>query len=97
VSNGFLGARAREQAAYGLEDRCDTIVYSHEVGYVKPDPRIFEIALERLDVSAVRTVFLDDVQRNVDGALAVGIDTILFVDTEQAIGELRTRLQGGRG
>ena len=56
----------------------------------KPDPRIYEIALERLDVSADRTVFLDDVQANVDGALAVGIEAILFVDTGQAIGELRT-------
>jgi epoxide hydrolase-like predicted phosphatase len=97
VSNSFAGAREREQAAYGLEDLCDTIVYSHEVGCRKPDARIYEIALERLDVSAERTVFLDDVQRNVDGAVAVGLDAILFVDTEQAIRELQTRLQTARG
>jgi epoxide hydrolase-like predicted phosphatase len=96
VSNSFAGAREREQAAYGLEDLCDTIVYSHEVGCVKPDPRIYRIALERLDVAAERTVFLDDVRRNVDGAVAVGIEAILFVDTEQAIRELQTRLDGGR-
>jgi FMN phosphatase YigB (HAD superfamily) len=48
VSNSFAGARQREQAAYGFEDLCDTIVYSHEVGCVKPDPRIYEIALIRL-------------------------------------------------
>jgi HAD superfamily hydrolase (TIGR01509 family) len=96
VSNSFAGAREREQAAYGFEDLCDTIVYSHEVGCAKPDPRMYEIALERLDVAAERTVFLDDVQRNVDGALAVGIEAIRFVDTGQAIRELRTRLEGGR-
>jgi HAD superfamily hydrolase (TIGR01509 family) len=94
VSNSFAGAREREQAAYGFEDLCDTIVYSHEVGCVKPDPRIYQIALERLDVSAGRTVFLDDVQRNVDGALAVGLEAIRFVDTESAIRDLQTRLDG---
>jgi epoxide hydrolase-like predicted phosphatase len=96
VSNSFAGAREREQAAYGFEDLCDTIVYSHEVGCVKPDPRIYEIALEQLDVVAERAVFLDDVQRNVDGALAVGLEAIRFVDTEQSIRELQTRLDGGR-
>jgi HAD superfamily hydrolase (TIGR01509 family) len=97
VSNSFAGARQREQAAYGFEDLCDTIVYSHEVGCVKPDPRIYTIALERLDVSADRTLFLDDVQANVDGALAVGIEAIRFFDTGQAIRELRTRLDGHHG
>ena len=90
-----MGAREREQALYGFEDLCDEIVYSHEVGCRKPDPRIYEIACERLGVSAARTVFLDDVQANVDGALAVGLEGILFVDTEQAIGELRSRLERG--
>jgi epoxide hydrolase-like predicted phosphatase len=93
VSNSFAGAREREQAAYGLEDLCDTIVYSHEVGCRKPDPPIYQIALQRLDVSAERTVFLDDVQGNVDGALAVGLQAILFVDTAQAIRELQARLE----
>ena len=94
VSNSFAGAREREQAAYGFEDLCDTIVYSHEVGCRKPDPRIYQIALQRLDVSADRTVFLDDVQGNVDGALAAGLQAVLFVDTEQAIRELQSRLDG---
>jgi HAD superfamily hydrolase (TIGR01509 family) len=96
VSNSFAGAREREQRLYGFEDLCDTIVYSHEVGCRKPEARIYEIALEQLDVSAERAVFLDDVQRNIDGALAVGLQAIRFVDTGQAIRELQTRLAGGR-
>ena len=96
VSNSFVGAREREQAAVRVEDLCERIVYSHEVGCRKPDSRIYEIACERLGVSAGRTVFVDDLQANVDGALAVGLEGILFVDTEQAIGELRSRLERGR-
>lgn len=51
--------------------------------------------MQRLDVAADRTVFLDDVQGNVDGALAAGLEAVLFVDTQQAIRELGTRLQSG--
>jgi hypothetical protein len=36
--NSFVGAREREQALYGFKDMCDVIVYSHEVGWLKPDP-----------------------------------------------------------
>ncbi len=39
VSNRFVGAREREQAAYGFENLVDEIVYSHECGMSKPDPR----------------------------------------------------------
>ena len=51
LSNSFVGAREREQAAYGFENLCDVIVYSHEVGCMKPDPRIYQVACERLGVA----------------------------------------------
>jgi quinol monooxygenase YgiN len=34
----FVGAREKEQAAYGFAERCDRIIYSHEAGLAKPDP-----------------------------------------------------------
>ena len=40
LSNSFVGAREREQAAYGFDGLVDEIVYSHEAGMSKPDPRI---------------------------------------------------------
>ena len=43
VSNSFVGAREREQAAYGFEDLVEQIVYSHEAGFSKPDPRIYAL------------------------------------------------------
>jgi epoxide hydrolase-like predicted phosphatase len=96
LSNSFVGAREREQDAYGFEDMFDTIVYSHEVGHRKPDPAIYAIACERLAVEPDEVLFVDDVQANVDGARAVGMDAITFVDTEQAIAALRARLTPGR-
>lgn len=61
LSNSFVEAREREQDAYGFEDLVDEIVYSHEVGMCKPDPRIYELTCMRLGVGPEEMVFLDDV------------------------------------
>lgn len=50
LSNSFVGAREREQAAYGFEDLVDEIIYSHECGMSKPDPGIYALTCERLQV-----------------------------------------------
>jgi putative hydrolase of the HAD superfamily len=94
VSNSFVGAREREQAAYRFEEICDDIVYSHEVGLLKPDPQIYRLACARLDVRAEEAVMLDDVGANVEGARAVGMHAITFHDTTQAIAELDALLHG---
>jgi FMN phosphatase YigB (HAD superfamily) len=46
---------------------------SHELGCVKPGREIYEHALAALGVGADRVLFLDDSQRNVSGAEAVGL------------------------
>jgi epoxide hydrolase-like predicted phosphatase len=88
LSNSFVGAREREQELYGFEDMCDVIVYSHEVGWMKPDPRIYHAACDRLGCAAEDAVLLDDLPANVDGARAVGMHAVLFTDTVQAIADL---------
>ena len=92
LSNSFVGAREREQDAYGFREKFDTIVYSHEVGHVKPEPAIYAIACERLGVEPHEVLFVDDLQANVDGARAVGMDVIRFVDTKQVLCDLNVRL-----
>lgn len=52
-------------------------VLSFEVGVVKPDPRIFQIALERLGVAAEDAVMVGDSEENDGAARAVGCDFIL--------------------
>jgi epoxide hydrolase-like predicted phosphatase len=94
VSNSFVGAREREQAAYGFEDLVDEIVYSHEAGMSKPDPRIYALACARLGVSAQETVFLDDVEVCVAGARDAGMHAIRYQDNAQAIAAIETLLTG---
>ena len=92
LSNSFVGAREREQAAYGFEDLVDEIVYSHEAGMAKPDPRIYALACQRLGARAGETVFLDDTEQCVAGARDVGIHAVHYRDNAQAIAEIEELL-----
>ncbi len=56
----------------------DLVVTSFDVGAAKPDPRIFEAAMERArrrlpELSARECLFLDDKARNIDAAVALGL------------------------
>jgi putative hydrolase of the HAD superfamily len=97
LSNSFVGAREREQERYGFEDRCDLIVYSHEIGIMKPDPAAYTAVCERLQVEPHETVFLDDLEMCVEGAEAVGMKAVLYRDNAQAIDEIETYLDLAAG
>ncbi len=88
LSNSFVGAREREQAAYGFEDLVDEIVYSHEAGMGKPDPRIYAFVCARLGVQPGEMVFLDNWEPYVAGAREAGSHAVHFRDSTQAIDEI---------
>ncbi len=72
--------RVREQLIeLGLSEFFEEIFDSHVVGIEKPDPRIFEHALERLDLSAKEGIYIGDVYAiDVAGANAAGIAAVLI-------------------
>lgn len=53
----------------------DGCVTSFEAGCVKPDPRIFRLALSRFGIAAEETLFFDDGKGNIDAAAALGFAT----------------------
>jgi 2-haloacid dehalogenase len=57
----------------------------------KPDPRFFDLLRSRFDVDFLRAVFIDDNYRNVEAALAEGLDTIWFQHPQQLREELADR------
>jgi epoxide hydrolase-like predicted phosphatase len=65
----------REQLPHEL---FDVRIDSSEVGVRKPDPRIYDLLLERLDRPATEVVFIDDFEENLPPAAALGIATIVF-------------------
>lgn len=61
----------------GLRDAFDCILVSEEAGVKKPDPRIFEMAVERLRVRPEECVFVGDHPRNdIEGAGRAGMRTV---------------------
>lgn len=72
----------------GIEGIFDEIIISGEVGYIKPEREIFEIALQKLDVQAGEAIFIDDNPQNIDGADQLGIHTILFTSARQLTDDL---------
>jgi putative hydrolase of the HAD superfamily len=93
ISNSFVGAREREQALYRFHELTDLIIYSHEVGMSKPDPRIFLLACERLGIQPNEMLFLDDAEPFVVAAHELGIHAILFKNNVQAIADIEVCLK----
>ena len=61
----------------------EKIFSSHELIARKPESKIFEIALDYLQLNAEQTLFLDDNLININGAKSIGISTLLVSSFEQ--------------
>jgi putative hydrolase of the HAD superfamily len=64
------------------------IVISGEVQMIKPEPEVFSHLLERFELRAEESVFVDDLPVNIEAARRVGLHTILFKDAAQCQREL---------
>ncbi len=82
----------------GIYDRAptdlfDATVISGEVGLHKPQPEIYLLACERLEVEPVAAVFVDDLRENCAGAEAVGMAAVLHRDAAETISRLEELLE----
>src|SRR5581483_2488063 len=66
----------------------DHIIESAKMGLRKPDPRIYRMMTEALDVDPERCIYLDDLGVNLKPAREMGMTTIKVVSGPQALGEL---------
>ena len=74
---------------YGpLGELFDAVVISGDEGMRKPDPRIYRLAAERLDVDSATCVFVDDVAVNCEGAKSAGMLAIHHTDPDTTIAQL---------
>ncbi len=75
----------------GIEDCLSSIMISSEVGYEKPDPRLFERAATKLNSSDI--CFVDDKESNLEAARRLGWDTVLADPDGHWIREIEHRLK----
>jgi HAD superfamily hydrolase (TIGR01509 family) len=78
----------------GVAQRCHTLVVSGVTGVRKPAAAAYQAGLNALGVDPEQCVFVDDSSSNVEGGLAAGLDSILFVHAGQLEPVLRIM---GRG
>ncbi|MBN1535866.1 MAG: HAD family phosphatase [Anaerolineales bacterium] len=73
-------------------DFFDEVIISAEVGFAKPDRRIYQYAADRLHVPIEKCVFIDDFSLNIEGAHRAGMKAIHFLNLEQVHRDLDTIL-----
>jgi putative hydrolase of the HAD superfamily len=66
----------------------DALVWSFELGYAKPDPRIYAEVLRRLGTRAEETLFVDDKPANVEAARALGMEGLVYSTMEKLRADL---------
>ncbi|MCY3712084.1 MAG: HAD family hydrolase [Gemmatimonadetes bacterium] len=76
ITNGSKSQRDKIEALYASR-YFDAVLISGEVGIAKPDPRIFRLALSRLNAAPGQSVFVgDSVEHDIAGARNAGMMTV---------------------
>ena len=88
LSNSSAETWPRARARFDFWECFEGIVLSGEVGLVKPDAAIFRHLLETHGLEASTTLFVDDMERNVEGARRAGLQGLRF----ESVAALRSEL-----
>jgi putative hydrolase of the HAD superfamily len=91
ISNSWGGSGIHYEGT-PLDELFDAVVISGDVGMHKPQPEIFELGAERIQVAPRDCVFVDDLRENCAGAEAVGMTAILHRGPDSTLPELERLL-----
>ena len=85
ITNGLTDVQRPRFAASAVGDYFVDWIISEEVGFAKPDPRIFDVAFERMGRPAKEGVLIigDSLSSDIAGGIAYGIDTCWFNPTDR--------------
>ncbi len=92
ISNAWSGLReflAKER----LIDAFDSVTISAEVGVVKPEAGIFQIALKQAGAESEAAVFVDDVLENIEACQSLGMKGVLFKEPQESLTQLKQILK----
>ncbi len=73
----------------------DVLIFSESIGFSKPNPEIFNVALHKLSVKPEEVVFIDDFFENTEAGRALGLNCILYknpIQLKEDLIELGVRL-----
>jgi len=84
VTNGVSVKQWEKILRLGLEHFFEFVIISSEVKYEKPSPKIYEIALERLDLPPEEVLMVDNKTEDLKGAKDVRMKTVLITRIKDA-------------
>ena len=91
ITNGFQEVQHTKLSGSGMEPYFETLTVSEEVGVKKPDPEIFYHALAKAHAKPSESLMIgDEMAVDIDGARAVGMDTVLFNPKNETVEGERT-------
>jgi len=93
LSNASARLAAMLRDELHIDDCFDVITISAQVGLMKPDPDIYKLTLDRLQVAPPEAIFVDDAPVNVAAAAVLGMHAILFTGREALLTELQPLLK----
>jgi len=85
---GMSATKERAEQVVEVMKMFDLVIESSKEGIRKPNPKIYELACERIGVAANEIVYLDDLGINLKPAKALGMTTIKVVSEDQAVADL---------
>jgi putative hydrolase of the HAD superfamily len=91
LSNMGQGVLEYLRARFSWLDQFDQLTWSCDLGVVKPDPAIYLHTIKKLNVKPEQALFIDNLQKNIVGAEAVGLNAALFENVEQLQSDLARR------
>jgi len=79
LTNGFAEIQSKKLKGAGLEGYFQTVVNAEDVGFKKPDPKIFAFALDKAKAIASESLMIgDDLEADILGAKNCGLDALHF-------------------
>jgi len=79
ITNGFQEVQHTKLSGSGMEPYFETLTVSEEVGVKKPNPEIFQFALQKAKAEASESLMVgDEMAVDIEGARAAHIDQVFF-------------------
>lgn len=91
ISNAWDGLRDYMRKN-GFLAPFDEVIVSAEVGIVKPDARIYQLALDKFGLQPAEAVFVDDMPENIAACQALGMRGVHFKTAGQALADVKNLL-----
>ena len=92
ISNAWDDLRDIIVSKWHIDDAFNEIFISAEIGIAKPDVRIYEYALEKLNIVPEEALFIDDFIENIETARNLGMQGIHFQESSTVMAKLQELL-----